>query len=277
MIFGSAPLIMGILNVTPDSFSDGGDFANVDDALDHALEMVEQGVDLIDIGGESTRPGAAVVSIEEELARVTPVIEALRRRVDIPLSIDTSAPEVMTQAAAMGVSLINDVRGLRRAGALQAAQKTGLPVCLMHMQGDPETMQLDPHYQNLIEDVKDFFAERIQACEQAGLAKERLILDPGFGFGKSPTDNLTLINRLAEFKSFELPILVGLSRKSTMSKLLEQQNFNPSQQEADIIEASVAGALLAIERGASIVRVHDVKQTVIALKVRQAIKLESVF
>jgi dihydropteroate synthase len=268
---------MGILNVTPDSFSDGGDFANVDDALDHALEMVEQGVDLIDIGGESTRPGAAVVSIEEELARVTPVIEALRRRVDIPLSIDTSAPEVMTQAAAMGVSLINDVRGLRRAGALQAAQKTGLPVCLMHMQGDPETMQLDPHYQNLIEDVKDFFAERIQACEQAGLAKERLILDPGFGFGKSPTDNLTLINRLAEFKSFELPILVGLSRKSTMSKLLEQQNFNPSQQEADIIEASVAGALLAIERGASIVRVHDVKQTVIALKVRQAIKLESVF
>jgi dihydropteroate synthase len=160
---------------------------------------------------------------------------------------------------------------------LQAAQKTGLPVCLMHMQGDPETMQLDPHYQNLIEDVKDFFAERIQACEQAGLAKERLILDPGFGFGKSPTDNLTLINRLAEFKSFELPILVGLSRKSTMSKLLEQQNFNPSQQEADIIEASVAGALLAIERGASIVRVHDVKQTVIALKVRQAIKLESVF
>ncbi|MDG1204388.1 MAG: dihydropteroate synthase [Pseudomonadales bacterium] len=277
MIFGSAPLIMGILNVTPDSFSDGGDFSNVDDALEHAFEMVEQGVDLIDIGGESTRPGAAVVSIDEELARVTPVIEALRRRVDIPLSIDTSAPEVMTQAAAMGVSLINDVRGLRRAGALQAAQKTGLPVCLMHMQGDPETMQLDPHYQNLIEDVKDFFAERIQACEQAGLAKERLILDPGFGFGKSPTDNLTLINRLAEFKSFELPILVGLSRKSTMSKLLEQQNFNPSQQEADIIEASVAGALLAIERGASIVRVHDVKQTVIALKVRQAIKLESVF
>lgn len=277
MIFGDAPLVMGVLNVTPDSFSDGGDYVSVDNALSRAREMVGHGVDLIDVGGESTRPGASVVSVDEELGRVLPIIEALRNHVDIPLSVDTSSPEVMTQSAAMGASLINDVRGLRRVGALQAAQATGLPVCIMHMQGDPETMQLDPHYHDLIEDIKSFFAERIEACEKVGLAKQKLILDPGFGFGKSPAHNLTLINRLADFKTFELPILVGLSRKSTISKLLAQQNFNPSQEEADIIDASVAGALLAIERGASIIRVHDVKQTVIALKVRQAIQLESIF
>ncbi len=274
------PIIMGILNVTPDSFSDGGSYPSSQAAVDKAMVMIEQGASIIDIGGESTRPGSERVPPIEQKRRIIDVISQLKKNIpeSIVISVDTTSSVVARAAVELGVDMINDVSGgTDDEEMIPLVVKNNLYYCIMHMQGDPETMQLDPHYHDLIEDIKSFFAERIEACEKVGLAKQKLILDPGFGFGKSLAHNLTLINRLADFKTFELPILVGLSRKSTISKLLAQQNFNPSQEEVDIIDASVAGALLAIERGASIIRVHDVKQTVIALKVRQAIQLESIF
>ncbi len=265
----SFPAVMGVLNVTPDSFSDGGLFVDLSAALAHARSMIEAGVDVIDVGGESTRPGAASVPVDVELARTLPIIRAIREESDVPLSIDTSSPAVMRAAAAAGVDLINDVRALRREGALVAAAETGLPVCLMHMQGDPGTMQQKPHYENLLLEIKAFFEERILACEGAGISSTRLILDPGFGFGKTPVQNLVLINQLETFKCFGLPLLVGLSRKSTIGLVLDGIS-------EDRKYGSLGGAVLAIARGASIVRVHDVRETVQAVAVARAIMSESV-
>ncbi len=269
------PAVMGILNVTPDSFSDGGKYASLDLALEYARHMIDEGVDIIDIGGESTRPGAAPVTAAEELGRVVPLVRSLRQISNIPLSIDTSSPEVITAAAEAGANLINDVRALRREGALEAAAASCLPVCLMHMQGNPETMQMNPHYVDLIEDIKVFFEQRIAACLSVGIREEQLILDPGFGFGKTPEHNLRLVNRLSEFKILGRPLLVGLSRKSTIGKILESSLREKKQGlKQELLIGSVAGALIAVNNGASIVRVHDVAATVAALKVRKAVETE---
>ncbi|XOV85960.1 MAG: dihydropteroate synthase [Pseudomonadota bacterium] len=265
----SFPAVMGILNVTPDSFSDGGLFVEPAAALAHARRMISAGADLIDIGGESTRPGAAAVSVDVELERTVPLVRAIRKESDVPLSIDTSSPEVMREAASAGVDLINDVRALQRKGALAAAAETGLPVCLMHMQGQPATMQQNPHYSDLVAEIKAFFQARIAACEAAGIDRSRLLLDPGFGFGKTPAQNLRLINQLDTFTSFGLPILVGLSRKSTIGEVL-------GDPDEDRKYGSIAGAVMAVARGASIVRVHDVAETVQAIAVARAIMAESV-
>ena len=259
------PLVMGILNVTPDSFFDGGQFLSTAAALRQADHMVQAGVDIIDVGGESTRPGSEVVSPEEELQRVLPIVTSLRAQSDICISVDTSAPEVMLESARVDIDLINDVRAFRKQGAMAAASQTGLPVCLVHMKGDPETMQLAPSYEDLLQEINDFFQERIAACGKAGIGRERIMLDPGFGFGKTPEHNLRLINRLACFRGHGLPVLVGLSRKSTIARITD-----------DKLMGSVAGALLAIAQGAKIVRVHDVAETVSALKVATAIRTESV-
>ncbi|MBT7369952.1 MAG: dihydropteroate synthase, partial [Gammaproteobacteria bacterium] len=251
--------------VTPDSFSDGGRYVEVERALMHARQMICDGVDIIDIGGESTRPGAEAVSAEVETARVLPVIEALKRETDIVLSIDSSKAEVMSAAASAGVDLINDVRALREIGALEVASESGLAVCLMHMQGEPRTMQGNPKYDDLIGNINTFFEERIAACVAAGIRREKLILDVGFGFGKTQEHNLTLINQLHEFGSHGLPLLVGLSRKSTIGKIVQ-----------DRLIGSIAGALAALERGARILRVHDVLETVEAVRVLQSIRQEMV-
>ena len=261
------PMVMGILNVTPDSFIDGGKYLVPAQATEHARQMMLDGADIIDVGGESTRPGAAVISVEEELRRVIPVIKAIRAESSIPISIDTSTPEVMRQAALMGVDLINDVRALGRPGALAAAAATGLPVCLTHMQGDPQTMQLEPTYANLLVEICGFFEARILACEAAGIPKAKIILDPGFGFGKTVEHNLQLINRLEEFMMFGCPLLVGLSRKSTIGVVLGDPTV-------DRLQGSIAGALLAYMNGASLLRVHDVAETVQALRVVKAIQHE---
>ncbi|MDB9868309.1 dihydropteroate synthase [Pseudomonadales bacterium] len=261
------PMVMGILNVTPDSFADGGKYLVPAQAAEHARQMILDGADIIDVGGESTRPGAAVISVEEELHRVIPVIQAIRAESTIPISIDTSTPEVMRQAALMGVDLINDVRALSRPGALAAAAATGLPVCLTHMQGDPQTMQLEPTYTNLLVEICGFFEARILACEAAGIPRAKIILDPGFGFGKTAAHNLQLINRLEEFMMFGCPLLVGLSRKSTIGEVLG----DPA---VDRLQGSIAGALLAYMNGASLLRVHDVAETVQALRVVKAIQSE---
>jgi len=257
------PAIMGILNVTPDSFSDVGQFFSLENALRHADLMVHQGADIIDIGGESTRPGADVVSVEEELHRVMPVVEAIRSRLDVSISVDTSSPEVMLASAKAGASMINDVRALRKDGALEAARFTGLPVCLMHMQGDPRTMQMDPAYNDLIGEVRLFFSERIAVCLEVGIEKGNLLLDPGFGFGKTPQHNLQLINQLSAFKDLGCPLLVGLSRKSTIGKVLESQG-------EDLLIGSLVGAVWAFSKGASILRVHDVAETHAALTMARA-------
>ncbi|MEX2489186.1 MAG: dihydropteroate synthase [Pseudomonadales bacterium] len=261
------PVVMGILNVTPDSFFDGGRYDSVDDAVARAWRMVDEGADIIDIGGESTRPGAEPIGPDEELARVMPVIESLRGAGNVLISIDTSTPEVMRQAANAGANLINDVRALQRKGAMEAAADTGLPVCLMHMQGDPSTMQQDPYYSDLLGEIREFFEERIDACRQAGIDRNRLILDPGFGFGKTPAHNLQLLNRFARFKELGLPLLVGLSRKSTIGKILEGISD-------DRLMGSVAGAVIAVTNGASIVRTHDIKATCEALQVTWAVMNE---
>lgn len=258
------PAIMGILNVTPDSFSDGGKFLDASAASRHVEQMIEAGADIIDIGGESTRPGAEPVTVDQELERVIPVLQAIRQITDLPISVDTSTPAVMTEAAAAGIELINDVRALRREGALEAAQKTGLPLCLMHMQGDPVTMQMNPTYDDLIDDISDFFMSRIAACEAAGIDRGLLILDPGFGFGKTPQQNLQLVNELERFVSLGCPLLVGLSRKSTIGKVL-------GSMEEDRLIGSVTGAIWAYLRGASILRVHDVEETRIALTMARAL------
>ena len=256
---------MGILNVTPDSFSDGGKFIDLNKAVSHARQMVDGGVDIIDVGGESTRPGAAPVSVDAECDRVIPVIEAIRSETEVALSCDTSKSEVMQAAATAGIDLINDVYALRAEGATHVASTSGLPVCLMHMQGEPRTMQGNPAYENLTGEIRSFFEERIAACVVAGIERDKLILDIGFGFGKTPAHNLTLVNRLRSFLDFNLPLLVGLSRKSTIGQIVD-----------DRLTGSLAGGLAALERGARIIRVHDVAETVAAVRVRRSIQAERV-
>ena len=247
------PVIMGILNVTPDSFSDGGKFFNKEDALRHAEEMVQAGAEIIDVGGESTRPGAAPVSEEDETARVVPVIAAVREKFpDIWISVDTSTPGVMRKACAAGCDIINDIRALRREGALEAAAELGAPVCIMHMQGEPGNMQDNPVYQDLIGEVSEFFYERIDACLNAGIKRENIILDPGFGFGKTLDQNYKLLGELEKFRTFDLPILAGMSRKSMIGGVTGAGT-------GDRLEGTVAAHLVSILKGADIIRVHDVK------------------
>lgn len=261
------PRIMGVLNVTPDSFSDGGLWTDPERALRHAVDMVDEGADIIDVGGESTRPGAEDVSTEHELDRVIPLIERLARQIEAPISIDTSKPVVMREAVAAGAGMINDVYALRREGALEAAASLHVPVCLMHMQGEPRDMQNDPRYSDVVGEVRDFLAGRAQACLDAGIAADRIVVDPGFGFGKSLAHNLALLRGLPELASLGYPVLVGLSRKSMLGTIT-------GRGPGDRVAASVAAALLAVQNGASIVRVHDVAETVDALKILSA--LESV-
>ncbi|SEA89184.1 Dihydropteroate synthase [Thiothrix caldifontis] len=261
----SSVQVMGILNVTPDSFSDGGLFHGIDTALRHVEQMLQEGVDIIDVGGESTRPGAASVPIQVELDRVIPIIEAIRSRFAVPLSVDTSKPEVMLAAVAAGVSLINDVCALQQSGALEACAKLTVPVCLMHMQGQPRTMQQAPYYQDVIGDVRQFFQERIAVCELAGIDRKRLIVDPGFGFGKTLMHNVSLLRDLGEFSALGLPILVGLSRKTMIGNLLNNRPVH------ERVYGSVAAAVIAAMHGANIVRVHDVGATVDAIKLVNAV------
>jgi dihydropteroate synthase len=258
------PLVMGVLNVTPDSFSDGGHFPTTESAYAHGLRLAEEGAALIDVGGESTRPGATAVDGATELARVLPVIERLRRATGAVISVDTSKPEVMRAACDAGAGLINDVRALRAPGALAAAAAAGAAVCLMHMQGEPRTMQLAPHYEDVVREVRAFLAERVTASRAAGIAAERLLVDPGFGFGKSIEHNLTLLRRLDALAADGVPVLVGLSRKSMLGKLTDR---GPGER----VHGSVALAVLAALRGARIIRAHDVAATVDALKVVRAV------
>lgn len=251
----TTPKVMGIVNITPDSFSDGGKYHQLENALRHVESMVKAGTAIIDIGGESTRPGAADVNVETELARVIPVIEAIRQRFDCWISIDTSKAQVMTEAVNAGADLINDVRALQDIGALEAAAKANVPICLMHMQGQPRTMQSEPNYVDLITDVNQFLVERIHACEQHGIARQQLVLDPGFGFGKTMAHNYQLLAQLEQFHQFGLPLLVGMSRKSMLSKLLNKPPV-------ECISGSLACATIAAMKGAQIIRVHDVQETI---------------
>lgn len=261
------PRIMGIVNVTPDSFSDGGEYFDAQRAIEHGLQLAEEGADLLDIGGESTRPGAQPVGVDEEIRRVVPVIEALAARVAIPISIDTSKPPVMRAAVAAGAGMINDVRALREDGALDAAAELrGVAVVLMHMQGEPRGMQAAPHYDDVVGEVKRFLADRILACEFAGIEKKRLAVDPGFGFGKTSEHNLALLRSLREFTGLGVPLLAGLSRKGMIGALTGREA------PVDRVHGSVAAALLAVQRGAVLVRVHDVRATRDALAVWQAAK-----
>lgn len=263
----SYPQVMGILNLTPDSFSDGGCYTQHDAALRHTEKMIQDGAAWIDIGGESTRPGAKAVTEEEELARVLPVIEKIRYYFDVPLSIDTSKPEVIREAARSGVAMINDVRALTYPGALKAAAETDLPICLMHMRGEPQTMQHNTVYnQDIFSEVSAFFDNRIADCAAAGIDKARLLIDPGFGFGKNLTHNYQLLSRLAEFNAFGIPIFVGMSRKSMIGQLL---NVSPEHR----MIGSVACAVIAAMQGVHIIRVHDVKETVEALRVVEATQI----
>jgi dihydropteroate synthase len=261
----SKPHVMGILNVTPDSFSDGGSFNVLDKALTHAQEMVVAGATLIDIGGESTRPGAPNVSVSEELSRVIPVVEAVTKELDVIVSIDTSSAEVIREAARAGAGLINDVRALRQPGALRAVAETSLPVCLMHMQGEPGTMQQNPHYENIVEDVIAFLEERISACELAGINRDRILLDPGFGFAKNLDHNLLLFQQMPKLLRLGLPLLVGVSRKSMIGAVLNRPVH-------ERLWGSLALAALAVAKGARIIRVHDVEQTVDIIKMISAVE-----
>ncbi len=255
---------MGVLNVTPNSFSDGGKFMNAAAALRHAEQMVAEGADIIDVGGESTRPGAQQISVQQELDRVIPVIEALHAAVTVPVSVDTSKPEVMRHATAAGAGLINDVYGLRRKGALAAAAASDVPVCVMHMQGEPHTMQQSPTYDNVVADVIAFLSARRDECVAAGIPAASVIVDPGFGFGKTVTHNLALLRNLTALTALGAPILVGLSRKSMIGSLLDL----PVDERA---AASVALALHAVQHGANIVRVHDVKMTRDAVRMMEIV------
>lgn len=260
----NGPVVMGILNVTPDSFSDGGRFIARDDALRQAEAMIAAGAAIIDIGGESTRPGAAGVTADEELARVIPVIENLVARFDVPVSIDTSKPEVMRGAVTAGATLINDVRALGEPGAVEAAAELQVPVCLMHMQGQPQTMQASPAYDDVVTEVIEYLQQRIDACVAGGLSADLLVVDPGFGFGKTPAHNMELLARLGEFRALGRPILAGLSRKSTLGELT-------GREVDERLPASIAAAAIAAVNGADILRVHDVTETVDALKVVSAV------
>ena len=256
------PQVMGIVNVTPDSFSDGGKFNSVDAALEQVEAMIASGVTIVDIGGESTRPGAPDVELQEGLERVIPVIRAIRERFDVWISVDTSKAEVMRQAVEAGADIINDVRALQEPGALEVAAQAGVPICLMHMQGQPRTMQSNPSYDDLLRDVSEFLAQRIDACEAVGIKKTQLILDPGFGFGKTLEHNYHLLAHLEKFHQFGLPLLAGMSRKSMIFKLLDKAP-------ADCLAGSLACATLAAAKGAQIIRVHDAKETVEAMKIVQ--------
>ena len=257
--------VMGILNVTPDSFSDGGRFAALDAALRHAEAMVQAGATLIDVGGESTRPGAPVVLPQEELDRVAPVVERIARELDVIISVDTSAPIVMTEVARLGAGLINDVRALRREGALQAAAATGLPVCLMHMLGEPGDMQDNPHYEDLVGEVSTFLADSMARCAAAGIGAERIVLDPGFGFAKTLAHNLSLFKHMQDLYRLGRPLLVGVSRKSMIGLALERPV-------GERLYGSLALAALAMTRGASILRVHDVAETVDVVRMLAAVE-----
>jgi dihydropteroate synthase len=258
------PQVMGILNVTPDSFSDGGQHNTYDAAIKHALQMHAEGAAFIDIGGESTRPGAEAVSLNEELDRVIPVIEKLKQEVDVPISIDTFKPEVMREAVAAGAGLINDVNALRAEGALETAASLNVPVCLMHMQGTPRTMQKQPVYDNVTIEVKTFLHDRVIACEQAGISREKIILDPGFGFGKTLEHNLQLMRELSAFMDEDLPVLVGVSRKSMLGLILDAE---PDQR----LYGTVSLQTMALMQGAHILRSHDVRAAVDCVKTVMAV------
>jgi len=260
------PCIMGILNLTPDSFSDGGLFINKDNALNHVAQMINDGAQIIDIGGESTRPGASDVSVDEECQRVIPLIKAIRETSDIPVSIDTSKTEVMQQAVAAGASMINDVNALRAEGAVELAAKLNVPVCIMHMQGLPRTMQHTPSYKNVVQEVKAFLKDRVDVCMKAGIKQKDIIIDPGFGFGKTLEHNLTLFKHLSDFEDLGFPLLVGVSRKSMIGQVL---NDAPADER---LYGSVALATLAAWMNTNILRVHDVKATADALKLCMAVK-----
>jgi len=261
----SAPRVMGILNVTPDSFSDGGRYNSVAAAVERAQRMVEEGAAIIDVGGESTRPGSPPVPLHEELERVVPVVEALAKAIDVPISVDTTKPEVMRAAVAAGAGLINDIMALQAPGALEAAAELQVPVCLMHMQGVPRTMQERPEYRDVVAEVRQFLLDRVEACRQAGLGDDKLLLDPGFGFGKTVGHNYRLLRELAVFASDGYPLLVGMSRKSMLGQVL---NLPVDQR----LHGSIAAAVIAVWNGAAIVRVHDVRATVEAITVVQAAK-----
>lgn len=263
----SRPRVMGILNVTPDSFSDGGRHADLGAAVERARAMVAEGADFIDVGGESTRPGADEVPVEEELRRVLPVIESLAGELPVPLSVDTSKPQVMRAACAAGAALINDVRALAAPGALEAAAACGVPVCLMHMQGAPRSMQADPRYDDVVAEVRAFLAERVAACRRVGIGQDRLLLDPGFGFGKTLDHNLTLLRHLETLAVDGLPLLVGVSRKRMIGEMLGDDRPPEAR-----VHGSVAAALWAAQRRAAILRVHDVAATRDALRVLQALE-----
>ncbi len=260
----SRPQVMGILNVTPDSFSDGGRYNRIDAALRHAEQMLEAGAAIIDVGGESTRPGAPPVSAEEELQRVAPVVEQLVCRLDALVSVDTSSPALMREAALLGAGMINDVRSLSRDGALQAAAEGNLAVCLMHMQGEPQTMQDSPQYDDVTTAVRTFLADRVAACEAAGIARERLLIDPGFGFAKTLAHNLSLFRHMQALHDLHLPLLVGVSRKSMIGKVLGREVDQR-------LAGSLALAALAVQQGAHILRVHDVAETVDVLRMLEAV------
>ncbi len=257
--------VMGILNVTPDSFSDGGRYTSLELALLRAHEMVAAGASIVDIGGESTRPGAATVGAQQELDRVAPLVERIAAECDVIISVDTSTPAVIRESARLGAGLINDVRSLQRDGALDAAAATHLPVCLMHMRGEPQTMQDEPYYNDVAVEVAGFLQERIDACVTAGIAVERIVLDPGFGFAKNTQHNYELFKRLPELLSLQRPLLVGVSRKSMIGNILQQ----PVDQR---LYGSLALAVMALERGAKILRVHDVVATMDALKIFNAVQ-----
>ncbi|MEE2762541.1 MAG: dihydropteroate synthase [Pseudomonadota bacterium] len=257
--------VMGVLNVTPDSFSDGGQFNSPAAAMARARQMVADGAAFIDVGGESTRPGASPVSVQEEMDRVCPVVEAIAKELDVVVSVDTSAPEVMAETARLGAGLINDVRALQRDGAPEAAAKAGIPACIMHIQGEPDTMQDRPHYRNVRRDVSSFLTERMRVAEQAGMRPENIILDPGFGFGKTLEHNLQLLACLEQLHVLGHPLLVGMSRKSMLGAIT-------GREVTERLPASLAAATIAAMKGVSIVRVHDVRETVDAVKVVTAMK-----
>jgi dihydropteroate synthase len=259
---------MGILNITPDSFSDGGVFIDVDKAIQRALDMSQQGAAIIDIGGESTRPGASAVSVQEELDRVLPVIEAIVPEISIPVSIDTSKAEVMRAAIGAGAGLINDVNALQAGGALKAASESGAAVCLMHMRGEPRTMQENPEYTNVVAEISEFLHARIDAAINAGIPREKIVIDPGFGFGKTLEHNLELLRELRQLQDLRVPVLAGLSRKSMIGMTLGL----PVEKR---LQASVALALIAVQNGAKIVRVHDVAETVEAIRMWEAVYPDS--
>jgi dihydropteroate synthase len=259
------PRVMGIVNVTPDSFSDGGAHDSTDAAVEHGLRLAREGADILDIGGESTRPGADAVGVDEELRRVVPVIERLARETRLPISVDTSKPEVMHAAVAAGAGMVNDVFALRRDGALDAAAALGVPVVLMHMQGEPRDMQAAPHYDDVVAEVHRFLAERIFAAEMAGIGKKLIVIDPGFGFGKTLQHNLALLAQLQRFDALGVPVLAGMSRKKMIGELTSRDE--PAQR----VHGSVAAHLVAAQRGAALLRVHDVAATVDALSVWNAV------